>query len=65
MMNMIHRIFEDDKTNANMKLEACRSNTFSRWFIRLFLMLTLRYRTIATFYSDFKLQNLNFTHLLF
>ena len=47
------------------KSEAYRSNrpTFSRWFIHIFLIL--RYRIIVTFYSESKLHNVNFTHLLF
>ena len=65
MIYTIHRIFVNDNTMQKIKSEAYRSNrlTFSRWFIHLFLIL--RYRIIATFYSESKLHNINFTHLLF
>ena len=65
MIYTIHKIFVNDKTNEIRKSEAYRSKrpTFSRWFIHLFLIL--RYRIIATFYSESKLHNVNFTHLLF
>ena len=65
MIYTIHRIFVNDKTMQIRKSKAYRSNrpTFSRWFIHLFLIL--RYRIIAIFYSESKLHNVNFTHLLF
>ena len=65
MIYTIHRIFVNDKTMQMIKSEAYRSIrlTFSRWFIHLFLILP--YRIIATFYSESKLHNVNFTPLLF
>ena len=65
MIYMIHSIFVNDKTMQIRKSEAYRSNrsTFSRWVIHLFLIL--HYRIIALFYSESKLHNVNFTHLLF
>ena len=57
-----HRIIVNDKTMQIRKSEAYRSNrpTISRSFIHLFVIL--RYRIIATFYSESQLHNVNFTH---
>ena len=65
MIYTIQKIFVNDKTMQIRESEAYGSKrpTFSRWFIHLFLIL--RYRMIATFFSQSKLHNVNFTHLLF